>query len=36
MPVFVEAITTLRAKAKSIFYGKRLENSNFAFLTVHM
>lgn len=33
---FVEAITTLRVKAKSIFYGKRLENSNFAFLTVHM
>lgn len=36
MPVFIEAITTLGVKAKSIFYGKRLENSNFAFLTVHM
>lgn len=36
MPVFMKAISTLRVTAESIFYGKRLENSNFVFLTVHM
>ena len=34
--VFIEAITALGVEAKRIFYGKRLENSNSALLTVHM